>query len=66
MVFWVDMKNQRYNIRIRDSYYMTDALKKWLRDNGIKNYSWYTGGDRNMYISFMVEEDAMAFKLRWM
>lgn len=44
---------------------MTMEMRAWLYDNNIKNYTWTTIGGKR-YLSFMKEEDAMAFKLAWM
>ena len=60
------MKKQRYDIRIRDKYDISLSLKAWLKENKIKNYSWYHNGKGEVLLSFKYEEDAMAYKLRWL
>jgi len=58
------MRSKRFDIKIGSS--LSLLQKKWLLENRIKRYSWYINHKLGLCVSFKNEEDAMAFKLRWM
>ena len=59
------MKKKRYDINA-SSLYKVLQYKQWFKENKIKQYSWYYDINGNTILSFKNEEDATAFKLRWM
>ena len=60
------MRNKRFDIERETRWDLTDREKDWLKENRIKNYSWYTNRYNKRVLSFKYEEDAVAFKLTWL
>ena len=57
---------KRTDIEVDSEYTLSLECRAWLYESKIKRYSWFTDVNNIRYISFAYEQDAMAFKLRWL